>query len=74
LRREMSSQEKVSGSTGRKARQDLLVVSFRIPRRMLEMVDSLVAEGYYVDRSEVIRQAILNFLEKHGRRWGAEGE
>jgi len=72
--RKMSSREKEPGGAGRKARQDLAIVSFRIPKRMLEKVDSLVAGGYYVDRSEVIRHALLILLDRYGLSAGAEGE
>jgi Arc/MetJ-type ribon-helix-helix transcriptional regulator len=44
--------------------RDYEVVSFALPRPILEKVDSLVRGGTYVSRSEVFRAALLAFLKE----------
>ena len=43
---------------------DMTIVSFHLPRGMLEAIDALVASGVYKTRSHVVREAIERLLEK----------
>jgi len=42
----------------------LVIISVHIPRKMLEYIDRLVEEGYYPSRSELIRIAIRELLQR----------
>ncbi len=44
--------------------EDLVKISIRIPRRQIEVIDSLISMGLYVNRSELIRDALRMFLEE----------
>ncbi len=44
--------------------EDLVKISIRIPRRQIEVIDSLISMGLYVNRSELIREALRVFLEQ----------
>ena len=44
-------------------KSDLVVVSFRIPRRELKKLDKLVKAGLFRSRSQAIRVAIKRLLE-----------
>lgn len=41
------------------------IITFKIPRRKLDIIDTLVAEELFMSRSEFIRQAIDNYLESY---------
>ena len=42
-------------------------VAVRVPKKVVEMVDELIREGYYQNRSDFLRTAIRLLLRKHGR-------
>jgi len=37
-------------------------VNFRVPKKMLVAIDDLVAEEYYANRSEILRDALRQYL------------
>jgi len=41
------------------------IITVKIPRKMLFLIDSLVEEGYFPSRSEIIRDAIRLFLKHY---------
>ena len=41
------------------------IVSFHIPRALLEALDQLVEMGVFNNRSEAIRTALFNLLREH---------
>jgi len=43
---------------------DTAIVSFHLPRSMLEAIDALVASGVYKSRSHVVREAVCRAAEK----------
>jgi len=46
----------------------MILVSFHIPRQMLRELDELVKRGIFPSRSEAIRVAIRNLIEKEKQR------
>ena len=40
-----------------------IVLTLRIPKRAVEELDELVADGYFMHRSEAIRQAIYLLID-----------
>lgn len=55
-----SSSNKSSTSSDKDER--LVLVSFRIPKQMLDELDELVREGVFSSRSEAIRAAIRDLI------------
>lgn len=43
----------------------MVLISFHLPRRMLEDLDWLVRTGFFKNRSEAIRSALEALLEKY---------
>jgi Arc/MetJ-type ribon-helix-helix transcriptional regulator len=50
--------------TERPSRERMAVVSFHLPPELLRIMDRLVEEGRYPSRSEIIRTAIRQMLDK----------
>jgi Arc/MetJ-type ribon-helix-helix transcriptional regulator len=44
-------------------REKMILVSFHIPKPLLDIIDGLVRQGVYPNRSEAIRDAIRLLLE-----------
>lgn len=42
---------------------DLVLISLKLPRSLLQDVDRAVKEGGYISRSDFIRHAVREFLE-----------
>ena len=53
-----------------KAKEKLILVSFHIPKQMLEKLDDLVKKVLFPSRSEAIRLAIFELLQKYGNSNG----
>jgi len=43
-----------------------VVVSFHLPKSLLEEIDKLVEKGLFQNRSEVVRAAIRELLSEYG--------
>ena len=58
--------EVVPDTPKKKARfgEKLRIISVHLPPKMLEMIDRLVHAGYFSNRSEFIRAALSEFLNK----------
>lgn len=48
----------------KKARERMVLISFHVPQTYVELIDQFVRFGYFSNRSEVIRTALKEFLEK----------
>ncbi|MBU0953218.1 MAG: ribbon-helix-helix domain-containing protein [Nanoarchaeota archaeon] len=46
----------------------MIPVQIRVTRRILETIDHLVREGIYLNRSEVVRDALRHHLETAEQR------
>ena len=46
----------------------MTTVAVRLPEHLVEGIDSLVAEGHYPTRTDVVRTALRALLEAHERR------
>lgn len=44
---------------------DVVVVTFKVRRELLEKLDDLVKKGYFSSRSEAIRKAIIELLNHY---------
>mgnify|MGYP001626462871 CR=1 FL=1 len=53
------------GASGRKSPDRTQIVSFHIPRALLEALDRLVEMGVFSSRSEAIRTALFNLIREH---------
>ncbi len=54
-------------------REKMELISFHLPKPLLDIVDNLVRQGVYPSRSEAIRDAIRLLLENYfGHRHEAE--
>ena len=62
----MAERERRVRAPKRSAPTTLLVV--RVPPRLLRMLDELVEEGYFCNRAEAVRFAILRAVEDWRRR------
>jgi len=51
----------------KEGKEELKLVSIKIPAGMLEQINNLVKAGRYVSKSEFIRNAIRNELKRAGR-------
>lgn len=47
-----------------KARERMVLISFHVPQTYVELIDEFVKLGYFPNRSEAIRTALKEFLEK----------
>ena len=45
-------------------------VNVRIPKELVEWLDSLISKGLYKSRSEIIRDYIRKFIQERGNRNG----
>ena len=57
-----SSSNSNKSSTSSDKDERLVLVSFRIPKQMLDELDELVREGVFSSRSEAIRTAIRDLI------------
>jgi Arc/MetJ-type ribon-helix-helix transcriptional regulator len=46
-------------------REKMILISVHIPSALLQIVDNLVKQGVYPSRSEAIRDAIRQLLERY---------
>jgi Arc/MetJ-type ribon-helix-helix transcriptional regulator len=46
-------------------REKMILISVHIPSALLQIVDNLVRQGVYPSRSEAIRDAIRQLLERY---------
>ena len=46
----------------------MILISFRVPRKMLEELEEMVRLGVFPSRSEAIRVAIRDLIEKEKQR------
>jgi len=44
-------------------REEMVLISLYVPKRVIEKIDELVSQGMFHSRSEVIRMAIEEYLE-----------
>lgn len=44
--------------------EKMVIISVHVTPKMLEVMDNLVKQGYYANRSELIRAAISEFLTR----------
>lgn len=47
----------------------MIVVTFHIPENQLEMLDNLVRKRGYTSRSEAVRIALREFLDKYVKQY-----
>jgi len=45
--------------------EKMMLISVHIPKRMLEELDEIVRRGYFPSRSEAIRVAIRDLIDKY---------
>jgi Arc/MetJ-type ribon-helix-helix transcriptional regulator len=46
-------------------REKMVLISLHVPKYYVEVIDDLVRQGVYPSRSEAIRDAIRQLLERH---------
>ncbi|AFA39717.1 putative transcriptional regulators containing the CopG/Arc/MetJ DNA-binding domain [Pyrobaculum oguniense TE7] len=46
-------------------KEKMILISFHVPRSYVEILDDLVRMGLYPSRSEAIRSALREFLNKY---------
>lgn len=56
-------------SLGKKGGKRMIVVTFHIPENQLETLDNLVRERGYTSRSEAIRIALREFLDRYIKQY-----
>jgi len=54
--------------------EKMQIISVHLPPKMIEMMDAIVAAGLYSNRSELIRAALSEFIQKVMSRISAENE
>ena len=50
----------------KKTKSGMKQIDFKIPESYLESLDELVDKGFYANRAEAMRTAIMDLLKKHG--------
>lgn len=44
----------------------MILISFKIPSQLLDMLDGLVEKGFFMNRSEALREAVRLLVEHYG--------
>ncbi|MEM1519441.1 MAG: ribbon-helix-helix domain-containing protein [Pyrobaculum sp.] len=52
-------------------REKMVLISFHVPRSYVENIDELVRLGHYPNRSEAIRAAIRELLDRYRQNGGS---
>ena len=50
----------------KKPKSGMKQIDFKIPESYLKSLDDLVEKGFYANRAEAMRTAIMDLLKKHG--------
>ncbi len=51
---------------------ETVIVSFKVPAQLVERLDELIEKGFFRNRSEALRYALVMLVSNHGGRsgWG----
>jgi Arc/MetJ-type ribon-helix-helix transcriptional regulator len=47
------------------ASDDLLTIGANVPKELAELLDCIVSTGKYASKSDIIREALTDFMENH---------